>query len=257
MAKKDLKPDRADTIVPAGVVYARIGEIAGIDAVLVPRVGIKDGLLAELVAGHASAFTPEEHVDTVLSACRALSRKYHGEGEHGETVLQLARQIFDQTVTLHGLGGRARVLLEAAALLHDIGVTVNNDGHHKHSQYLIEASEIVGLAEEERHIVALLARYHRKGPPSRDHEEFSALRRRERSLVEQLAAILRLADALDRQHAGIVRAVHVRLRERTVELLPTLTPGQRTRLTLERRAVEEKGALFGQLFGRSVELLPP
>jgi len=257
MAKRDLKPDRADTIVPAGVVYARIGEIAGIDAVLVPRVGIKDGLLAELVAGHVSAFMPEEHVDTVLSACRALSRKFHGEGEHGETVLQLARQIFDQTVTLHGLGGRARVLLEAGALLHDIGVTVNNDGHHKHSQYLIEASEIVGLAEEERHLVALLARYHRKGPPSRDHEEFSALRRRERSLVERLAAVLRLADALDRQHAGIVRAVQVRLRERTVELLPTLAPGQRTRLTLERRAVEEKGALFSQLFGRSVELLPP
>ena len=147
---------------------------------------VKDGLLTEVLSGHGEAFTPEDHVDTILSACRALGRRYHVEKEHAESVLRLSRQIFDQTRDLHGLGSRARVLLDAAALLHDIGVTVNNDGHHKHSQYLIEASEIIGLADEERRIVALLARYHRKAAPSREHEEFASLRRRERSLVEQI-----------------------------------------------------------------------
>ncbi|MSR37798.1 MAG: Ppx/GppA family phosphatase [Planctomycetes bacterium] len=255
--KYGLKPDRADTIVPAGIVYARIGEIAGIEQVLVPRVGIKEGLLAELLAGHGGAFVPEEHVDTVLSACNSLGRKYHFEKEHAESVLRLARQIFDQTRELHGLDSRARVLLDAAALLHDLGVTVNNDGHHKHSQYLIQASEIVGLSEEERHLVALLVRYHRKAPPSRDHEEFAALRRRERSLVERLAAILRLADALDRQHAGLVRSLEIIVRDDVLELRPSLAPMQHSRLTLERQAIEEKGAYFGQLFGKRPLLLAP
>ncbi len=255
--KRGLKPDRADTIVPAGIVYVHLGQLAGTDRVLVPRVGIKDGLLVEIVQGHREAFAAEDHVDVVLSSCRAMGRRFHIESGHAEAVLTLARHLFDQTKELHGLGGRARVLLEAAALLHDVGVAINNDGHHKHSQYLIQASELVGLTDEERSIVAMLARYHRKSPPLREHEEFMALRRRDRTLVERLAAYLRLADALDRQHSGVVRGVSVKIREETVELRPILAGDPRTRLTLEAKAVEEKGALFAQLFGRRPVLLPP
>jgi exopolyphosphatase / guanosine-5'-triphosphate,3'-diphosphate pyrophosphatase len=255
--KRGLKEDRADTIVPAGIVYTRLGELAGVDRVMVPRVGIKDGLLMEVVQGHFDTFSAEDHVEVVLSSCRAMGRRFHYEADHAEAVLTLARHLFDQTRELHGLGGRARILLEAAALLHDVGVAVNNDGHHKHSQYLIEASELVGLTEEERHFVALLARYHRKGPPSRDHEEFEALRRRDRSMLERLAALLRLADALDRQHAAVVRGVIVKIREEDVELRPILAGEAMTRLTLEAKAVEEKGALFAALFGKRPHLVAP
>lgn len=254
MAKRDLKADRADTIVPAGIVYLRLGELAGVDRIAVPRVGIKEGLLQEVIVGHFASFAAEDHVDVVLSSCRAMGRRFHYESGHAETVLTLARQLFDQTRELHGLGGRARVLLEAAALLHDVGVAVNNDGHHKHSQYLIQSSELVGLSDEERQLVALLARYHRKSPPLREHAEFTALRRRERTLVERLAALLRLADALDRQHSGVVRGVSVKVREDSIELVPLLAGEGHTQLTLEARAVEEKGAMFWQLFGRQVRL---
>lgn len=257
MERKGLRPDRADTIVPAGVVYTRLGEIAGVKTVLVPRVGIKEGLLRELVDGHPGVFAAEEHVGVVLSSCRAMGRKYHYESDHAETVLALSRQLFDQTKSLHGLGARARVLLEAAALLHDVGVTVSNDGHHKHSQYLIQASELVGLGDEDKQLVALLARYHRKSPPSREHEEFTALRRKERLLVERLAALLRVADALDRQHASLVRNVSVHVREDVVEIRPSLGDRRDSRLTLEIRAVEEKGALFAQVFGKPVRLIAP
>lgn len=255
--QRGLRADRADTIVPAGIVYVRLAEIAGVDTVLVPRVGIKDGLLQEIVEGHLDAFAAEDHVDVVLSSCRTLGRKYHFEAEHAESVLELSRQLFDGTRDLHALGPRARVLLEAAALLHDIGVAVNNDGHHKHSHYLIAASEIVGLTDEERSLVALLSRYHRKAAPSREHEDFAALRRKDRALVERLAAILRVADALDRQHAAAIQSLQVKIREDAVELRPILGPQQQSRLTLERRAVEEKGALFAQVFGKPVHLLPP
>ncbi|HEX6810846.1 MAG TPA: Ppx/GppA phosphatase family protein [Planctomycetota bacterium] len=255
--KRGLKPDRADTIVPAGIVYMRLGELAGVDTMLVPRVGIKEGLLTEIVQGHFESFAAEDHVDVVLSSCRAMVRRFHCEVDHAETVLTLARQLFDQTKELHGLAGRARVLLEAGALLHDVGVAINNDAHHKHSQYLIQSSDLVGLSDEERHLVALLARYHRKAPPSRDHEEFAALRRRDRTLLERLVAILRLADALDRQHAGVVSAVSVKIGEATLELRPILSGDPQTRLTFEARAIEEKGAMFAQLFGRIPRLTLP
>jgi exopolyphosphatase/guanosine-5'-triphosphate,3'-diphosphate pyrophosphatase len=257
MEKRGLKPDRADTILPAGLVYVRLGELAGVNTLFVPRVGIKEGLLAEVVQGHFDHFAAEDHVDVVLSSCRAMGRRYHYEADHAETVLTLARQLFDQTKELHGLAGRARVLLEAGALLHDVGVAVNNDSHHKHSQYLIESSDLVGLSDEERHLVALLARYHRKAPPSRDHEEFEALRRRDRTLLERLVAILRLADSLDRQHAGVISSVSVKISEGIVEIRPILSGDPRTRLTLEAKAVEEKGALFAQLFGRTPHLARP
>jgi exopolyphosphatase/guanosine-5'-triphosphate,3'-diphosphate pyrophosphatase len=257
MERRGLRPDRADTIVPAGIVYVRLGELAGVDRLLVPRVGIKDGLLQEVFHGHLESFAAEDHVDVVLSSCRAMGRRFHYEADHAEAVLQLSRQLFDQTKALHGLGGRARALLEAAALLHDVGIAVNNDGHHKHSQYLIESSELVGLSDEERHLVALLARYHRKAPPAREHTEFMALRRRDRTLVERLAAILRLADALDRQHAGVVQGVTVQLRADGADLVPAVRGDPHTRLTLEAKAVEEKGALFGQLFGRPPRLVLP
>jgi len=255
--KRGLRADRADTIVPAGIVYVHLGKLAHASHVLVPRAGIKEGLLTEVIQGRKESFAAEDHVDVVLGSCRALGKRFHYEAAHAEAVLEHARQLFDQTTKLHGLGGRARVLLEAAALLHDLGVAVNNDGHHKHSQYLIESTDIVGLGNYERHLVAMLARYHRKAAPSRDHEDFLALRRRDRGMIERLAALLRLADALDRQHSGVVRGVEVTIGEDTLELRPQVAPDQNTRLTLEAKAVTAKGALFAQLFGIKPTLVLP
>ena len=254
--KRNLRQDRADTILPAGVVYLHLGRLAGVDDCLVPRAGIKEGLLVEVINGHRASFQAEDHVDVVLGSCRAFGRRLHFESEHAESVLTLARDLFDATRELHGLGNRARVLLEAAALLHDIGVAVNNDGHHKHSQYLIESTEIVGLGDYERHLVAMLARYHRKAVPSRDHGDFMALRRRDRAMVERLAALLRLADALDRQHAGVVTGVAVEIDDDHLSLTPALRADSDSRLTLEARAIDAKGALFAQLFGRKPRLVP-
>jgi exopolyphosphatase/guanosine-5'-triphosphate,3'-diphosphate pyrophosphatase len=257
MARRGLREDRADTIVPAGVVYTHLGRLAGVEQILVPRTGIREGLLAEVAHGHLASFEAADHADVVLASCRAMQRRLGAEVEHGERVLALGRRLFDQTRPLHGLDAHARILLDAAALLHDVGIAVNNDGHHKHSHYLIKASALVGLTDEERHLVALIARYHRKAHPSRDHVDFAALRRRERSLVETLAAILRLADALDRQHASVIVDVTVAITPTEVTLQPTLASATPTRLFLETRAVQEKGTLFADLFGRAVRLAPP
>ena len=105
----------------------------------------------------------------------------------------------------HGLADRERLLLQVAALLHDIGIYVSLRAHHKHSQYLLAASQIFGLSDDETAIVANIARYHRRGPPQTSHLPYVALDRQDRLLVNKLAAILRLANALDAEHLQKVR----------------------------------------------------
>jgi exopolyphosphatase/guanosine-5'-triphosphate,3'-diphosphate pyrophosphatase len=107
----------------------------------------------------------------------------------------------------HRLGERERLLLRAAAVLHDVGDYVRYDGHHKHSFYLIAHSDIMGLTPAERAVVANIARYHRKSPPDPSHPNFRDLDKDARAKVRSLAAILRIADALDREHLGKVKAV--------------------------------------------------
>jgi len=99
------------------------------------------------------------------------------------------------------------LLLRAAAILHDIGDFVHYSGHHKHSYYLIQHADIMGVTPEERAIIANIARYHRKGPPDAAHANFSALSKEARGKVRGLAAILRIADALDREHKGKIESV--------------------------------------------------
>jgi exopolyphosphatase/guanosine-5'-triphosphate,3'-diphosphate pyrophosphatase len=106
--------------------------------------------------------------------------------------------LFDSLKSEHGLDRRARLLLEVAAILHDIGMFIRNSGHHKHSQYIIANSEIFGLHRDDLEVISNVVRYHRKAPPNSTHIAYIALQREERMLVLKLASLLRVADALDR-----------------------------------------------------------
>lgn len=251
-----LKPDRADTILPAAVVYYRLGQVAKADSVLVPRVGIREGLVRELAAGHLGALRATDHQETVLASCRALGRKYHYDFEHAHRVHQFAVALFEQCQTLHGLGAEDRILLEAAALLHDIGAFVNNQRHHKHSYYLIRESDLVGLSRSERELVAMIARYHRRAHPAREHEEYESLPRADRLRVAKLAAILRVADALDREHPSRITRIEVTAGRQLCEIKPTFAGGGDGNVALERWSVEQKGELWQDVFGMPVRLVP-
>lgn len=249
-----LRPDRADAIVPAGLVYLHLAKLANVKTVLVPRTGIKEGLIAE-TSGITSRWLATD-AEIALASCRALGERHSYNSSHAESVCFLAGQLFDQTHQLHGLSDQARLLLQAASLLHDVGRSVHNDSHHKHSQYLIEANELAGLSEHERRLIATIARYHRKALPARDHTPFADLRRREQNAVRQLAALLRLADALDRQHAHVVSGVTATIRKQRFEMRATLAANN-TQLALEGEAVASKGDLFEQVFGYKPSLVTP
>jgi exopolyphosphatase / guanosine-5'-triphosphate,3'-diphosphate pyrophosphatase len=133
-------------------------------------------------------------------------------------VAQLSLSLFDQLHDLHRLGEEERALLHAAAMLHDVGSFVSYNRHHKHSYYLLYHADLPGYTDRERELVATIARYHRRSPPKDRHEEFQRLTPAERIVVKRLAALLRVADGLDRGHRRHVRSVKARLRGTSVHL---------------------------------------
>jgi exopolyphosphatase / guanosine-5'-triphosphate,3'-diphosphate pyrophosphatase len=244
-----LRPDRADVLVPASIVLQKIVKQAGVDEVLIPRVGLKDGLLIDMVEElyGEKKYSPR---DQVMTSAMQVGRRYAFDESHGTTVARLAVKLFDETRHLHNLNLEQRLLLEVAALLHDIGTFVNVLEHHKHTQYLLLATPLIGLSESQMAIVANVARYHRKSFPKPAHEEYIALSPKERMIVSKLAALLRLADAMDNEHGAKVHDFRVEYNKPKF-LIELQGEGD---LLLEKWALMKKASLFEEVFSVKVTL---
>ncbi len=240
-----LREDRADVILPAAIVYDRVAELAGAEQILVPGVGVKEGVLFDLVDELTSGAGFGRLERIVHEGALTLGRRYLFDEDHGRHVASLALSLFDQLTEVHGLEPRDRRILLAGAILHDIGQHISYAKHHKHSLYLIHHSEIPGIAPNELPLVALVARYHRRAEPRRSHYLYRDLGPRNRRRVERLAALLRIADSLDREHLQRVHSVEARVHEHRLELRLE----RRGRLLLEQWALRKKGKLFARIFG--------
>ena len=217
MRRYRIRRDRADVIGIAAVVLDTACEALGLRSLLVPGVGVREGALRELVASRFATVRKitkarDERAAGTREGTLAFGRRYGYDERHAEHVAGLAVSLFDQLRPVHGLDGGARLALELAALLHDVGRIVNDRGHHRHGEYLIRYGEIPGLSDEMRQVVGSLVRYHNhKSEPDPDHRPYGDLPRDERRRVRLLSAILRLAEGLDSGHTqGVsdVRAVY-------------------------------------------------
>ncbi len=252
MQEFKMRPDRADVIVPASIVLQTLLSQCRVAALSVPHVGLKDGLLLDL-ARESVEHKKDLHRDQVIGAALQLGRKYAFDEQHGERVRSLAVSLFDQMTSLHHLGEDSRLLLEVAALLHDIGNFVNVSAHHKHTAYLLSASPIIGLSEVQRNIVANVARYHRKSPPTVKHDPYRVLQPRDRLVVSKLASIVRLADAMDAEHAGKVSGVSVEFKRPRLQLR---LHGEGDML-LEKWSLGRKAPLLEEVFGVKLSVETP
>lgn len=239
----------AETLVPALLVYQILLHHTQARKMVVPSVSMRDGLLMDLVRSAGGQDDPEL-VASILQSAGAIGEKYHVDVAHSAHVAELAGRLFDSLQDLHGLKLRQRLLLRVAALLHEVGGFVSSRAHHKHSYYLVVNSEIFGLGREETQIVALVARYHRRGLPQPAHQEFMAAPRESRMIVSKLAAILRVADALDRGHAQQIRDVAFERQDDDFIIYAGGMPD----LALERRALATKADLFEDIYGLKVRL---
>ncbi|MEJ2502302.1 MAG: Ppx/GppA phosphatase family protein [Gemmatimonadota bacterium] len=246
VADLGLREDRADVIVPAGHIYHRVAELAGASEIVVPHVGVKEGVLLDLVeelTTHTLYMTRQDR--EIHGAAVALGRRYQFDEAHGRHVAMLALDLFDQLRELHGLGTTDRRILLGAALLHDIGQYVSFRKHHKHSLYLIQNGELSVFAPREIPLVALVARYHRRAEPKPHHPIWSELDAPDRERVEKLGALLRVADSLDREHLQRVVSLEARVDEDRLDLAVEA----RSDLLLEQWALEKKGSMFERVFG--------
>ncbi len=215
MVRWGINQDRADVIVPAAVVYEHLCSLSGQKTMLVPYTGTKEGILFDLVDSLTlnSAYTRRKEKQ-LMDLTVSTGRRYHFDEAHARQVCKLALALFEQLQQLHGLAPEDHRILMVAALLHDIGAYISYKKHHKHSLYLIAQSELPGFSAAEMLMAANIGRYHRKNTPQPGHEQFARLTKSQRLRVVKLASLLRIADALDRDHAQSVKHLEAAVRRR-------------------------------------------
>jgi exopolyphosphatase / guanosine-5'-triphosphate,3'-diphosphate pyrophosphatase len=217
-----VRRDRADVMGIAGLIFLTLGRYLNLDKLSIPRVGIREGLLREIAREAFSRKEPHRYDSSarqLLVGTRAFARRLDSDRRHAEHIRELSLQLFDQLQPVHHLPAESRVLLESAALLHDVGHTVSNRGHHKHGEYLTLNGDISGLNGRDRNLVAAVVRYHnRKADPSGNHPSYGALNNSDKRLSRRLASILRIAEGLDHSHRQRVSAVHAKFQRGAVGL---------------------------------------
>ena len=246
-----LEPRRADLVVAGAILLDEIIRRLGADEITLCDLSLREGLVLDYIARHRKEIAQaDRYPDVRRRSVFELAERCNYFPEHATQVARLSLSLFDQTRGIHGLTDREREWLEYAAVLHDIGVHISYQDHHKHSDYLVRNGDLRGFEPEEIDVIALVARYHRQATPKRKHEAFGELGRKKRRIVRALGAILRLAENLDRSHTQSVSglALHDRGDD---DLLQIRTSGD---AELELWAASRQAKPFERLTGKPLRL---
>ena len=200
-----MDPRRADLDVAGSVLLDTILKRLGADELTLCDLALREGLVLDYIRSNTRHIAQTDQIPDVRRRSTVeLAERCNYSAEHAQQVVMLALALFDQTRPVHGLADREREWLEYAALMHDIGVHISYQRHHRHSHYLILNGDLRGFDPDEIAVIALIARYHRRGTPKKAHEEYAQLPPPLRPAVRALASILRVAESLDRGHAQVV-----------------------------------------------------
>lgn len=242
-------PD-AESLYASLLIYACFLAETQAEVIEVPMVSIRDGLLLEL-AQLVSGYKRTDLSRQVIHSARNLAKKYKADDLHGSAVAHMSLKLFDLLQEDHGLGSRERLLLEIAAILHDIGTFISPFSHHKHGYYLITAADIFGLRKIDKDVVANVVRYHRRSPPKPTHVQYISLPKPERAVVSKLSAILRVAESLDASHQQKCRDFTLQREGDTVTLWVPETVGD---ISLERQSLIRKNDMLTDVLGLMVQI---
>jgi exopolyphosphatase/guanosine-5'-triphosphate,3'-diphosphate pyrophosphatase len=239
----------AETLVPALLTYLQLLKETQAQEITISSASIRAGILQDLAPAEQGKRLKKLSTQ-ILSAARSVGRKYHFDENHAERVRELSVLLFEELKAEQRMTDTHRLYLEVAALLHDIGLFVSPRSHHKHSQYLILSSELFGLRKHELELIANIARYHRRALPQRSHVSYISLERDERMIVSKLAAILRVANALDKDHLQKVMELKI---TREGDLI-VLTGQNISDLAMGRLELANRSDFFVEVFGKKVVL---
>ena len=197
-----MDPRRADLSVAGSVLFDTIVRRLGADEFTLCDLALREGLVLDYIHRNSAKIRKaERYPDVRRRSIVELGERCGYWSEHAQQVARLALSVFDQTRSVHGLSDKEREWLEFGALLHDVGVHISYERHHRHSYYLIKNGDLRGFTPQEIEVIALIARYHRQATPKKSHEGFTDLSGTLRGTVKTLSAMVRLAEGLDRSHA--------------------------------------------------------
>ena len=250
--KFGIDKSRAQIILAGAIILEAICDVYGVGTLMFSEYALREGVLIDTLRRRGLGPQSNDH-DPALHSDRQLAERCDDRIEHSENVARLACQIFDQMQTTLDLDNDSRRLLEAAALLANVGVVISHSKHHLHSYYVIRNSDLVGLSDREIELIAQIARYHRKGEPKLDHAPFAALNENDRHIVRSLAGILRISVGLDRTHDGRVKKVAVDISEDDVNIEFSCSKKLETEL-IEYTANERK-ALLGNVLNKRLKIV--
>lgn len=243
---------RAEVIVAGALILEGVMNALGIDVLKTCPYALREGVVIDHMQEIETInLPPVPDVDDLkLKDVFAIGRRFGYEEAHALHVSRMAETIFDTLGPGLGLERGKRTLLSAAALLHDVGYHISHEAHHKHSLYLIKHSEMTGFTLQEKAIIANVARYHRKGLPKDSHEDYTSLSPGDRRTVDELSAILRIADAMDRGYEGRIKEVKIETKEKRVTLLLISTEDVKAEI----HAILNKKEGFETTFNRSLSV---
>jgi len=208
LALAGLDPRRADLSVAGSVLLDTILRRLGADELTLCDLALREGLVIDYIRGNSAQIRKvERYPDVRRRSVVGLAERCGYWPEHAQQVARLCLAMFDQTRSVHGLGDLERSWLEYAALLHDIGVHISYERHHRHSYYLIKNGDLRGFDPEEIEVLALIARYHRQATPKKAHDGYGDLGGSRRRAVRTLSAMVRLAEGLERSHSQVVEGL--------------------------------------------------
>jgi exopolyphosphatase/guanosine-5'-triphosphate,3'-diphosphate pyrophosphatase len=237
----------AETLWPALIAYIHLARELQLETLHVAPTNLRDGLLSDIA--QQDSWTQEFRNQIVRSAIN-LGRKMAFDETHARHVANLCRKLFADLQEEHQLDQRMELILYLAALLHEIGLFISPRSHHKHAMYIVRNSELFGLSDRDLLIVSLVVRYHRRSSPRPEHEGYNVLDRKHRVYVSKLAAILRLAIALDESRSQRISNIRCN-RDHTRWLITAFGVED---VSLEQLTVRQSSGLFEEVFGMSVFL---
>ncbi len=242
-----LSYEEAETISPALLIYVRLAQAFHLRRLFVADVNLRSGLLAEMDAG---GNWTDEFKRQIVSSTIETARRYRVNLAHAQHVYAYAMELFAFLGRRHDFSTRDEMILTVAALLHEVGQFVSTNAHHKHAWYLIRHSDIFGLGAQEVELAAQVARYHRRSSPKPTHDAYMQLRRADRLTVSKLAAILRVANALDCLKGR--NRIPVKLREHDGSLI--LMTDAFTHLPIMQQRTASRADLFEQMYGLRIAI---
>jgi exopolyphosphatase / guanosine-5'-triphosphate,3'-diphosphate pyrophosphatase len=249
-----VREDRAEVLGIASIILTTLAKWLDLRSMLVPGVGVREGILLDLVAaqysgGHVSE-EEKGRASELLAGARWFARRLDYHPQHAEQVARLALSLFDQLRPIHEMGAELRLLLEIGAILHDTGHFIHRKSHHRHGEYLIRNGEVPGLRGWRRDMVASLVRYHNcKSEPQLEHPSYAALDGSRRREARLLSSLLRIAEKLESDHAQRVAGVDAQIVGHKAIFLIRAADGTR----LDIAGLERKAELFEKEFHLKAE----